>query len=216
MSAAAALALLALAGWAGWRIWGGHPPAPRGLALARRELATLAAAADAIFPRGGPLEPSGADAGVGEWVDRFAAAAPAGQRRLMRLLFFAVEHATLVFPVARGPRGLRRFSAQPPDVRAAWLEQWRTSRLFARRLAFTSLRALVTLGYFADPVVLRALGLAPRAIETPVCEADLLYPPVGQPRAAVRYTRADVSPPSDGVPIAPGDPLHPAYAERAR
>jgi hypothetical protein len=176
----AALAVLATAGGIAWRVWGGYGSTPPGRALARREMATLAAAADAIFPRGGALEPSGSDAGVPAYVDRLMAAWPARQRALVRLLLFAVEHATLVLPARAGVRGQRRFSAQPPAAREAWLESWRTSRHFARRLVFTSLRALATLGYLADPAVQRALGFAPRPIDAAEeCDADRLYPRVG-------------------------------------
>ena len=94
----------------------------------------------------------------------------------MRALFFLFEHATLVFPAPGGLRGMRRFSALTRPQREAVLERWRTSRLFLRRLVFTSLRALCTLGYFASPGCCARLRLAPFAIETPVCEADLWYP----------------------------------------
>ena len=70
-----------------------------------------------------------------------------------------------------------------PSAAGAVLEGWRTSRWFLRRLVFTSLRAIVTQGYFADAAVLRALGLAPLAIEAPVTAADTLYPPIGRPKS---------------------------------
>jgi hypothetical protein len=94
----------------------------------------------------------------------------------------------------------------------AALEGWRTSRFFARRVVFTSLRAILTMGYIAHPPVLRELGLAPYAIETPVCHADLLYPPVGAPREAVPYGPEDLTPPSDGTPLRLDGPLHRDYA----
>lgn len=150
--------------------------------------AFLEAASDAMFPPGGPIPESGIDAGVPAYVERYVAAVPPRVRLLMRLLFFLVEHASLP-----------RFSKLPHERRVAALEGWRTSRFFLRRLVFTSLRAILTMGYFADPGVLRRAGLAPFEIPTPVCEADLLYPPIGQPRSAIRH-RA-VTPPSDGTPL---------------
>jgi hypothetical protein len=132
----------------------------------------------------------------------------------MRLLFFLVEHATLVAP-APGWGGWRRFSSLSPEQRIAALDGWRTSRHFARRLVFTSLRAILTMGYFSHPPVLRQLRVAPLAIETPVCEADLLYPPIGRSPEAIRWSAADLTPPSDGTPVDLDGPLHPAYAERA-
>jgi hypothetical protein len=97
----------------------------------------------------------------------------------------------------------------------AVLADWQRSRFFPRRLVFASLRAILTMGYFADPAVLRALGLAPCRVARPVAEADLLYPPIGRPRSAIRFTRADLTPPSDGTPLL-GAPLHPDYAEPPR
>jgi hypothetical protein len=187
-------ALAALAVWAVRRFAAGYPPGVTpALCLAPRELATVAAAAEATFPRGGAIAPSGLDAGIPAYVDRFVAAQQGPTRLLMRLLFALVEHATIVFP-APGPGGRRRFSRLDAAQRVQVLDGWRKSRLFPRRLVFTSLRAILTMGYFSDPVVLRELGLMPRDVPRRVCEADLLWPPVGQPRTAIRWTPADVTP----------------------
>jgi len=77
----------------------------------------------------------------------------------------------------------------------------------------------VTQGYFADAAVLRALGLAPLAIEAPVTAADALYPPIGRPKSAIRFSAAQVTvhgpldrPPA-GAPLALDGPLHPDYRE---
>lgn len=205
-----------------WRVCGGYSKPEAELArLSRREAAFVAAAAEALFPRGGAVPPSGLDAGVPAWCDRWLDALPAGTRRLVRALFLLVEHATLVFP-APGWDGWRRFSALDPERRGAVLEGWRTSRFFLRRLVFTSLRAIVTQGYFADAAVLRSLGLAPREIAAPVHAADLLYPPIGRPKSAIRFTpeqvevRGPLDRPPAGEPLGPHGPLHPDYREAAR
>lgn len=205
----------------GWRVCGGYPEPEAKLArLSRREAAFVAAAAEALFPRGGAVPPSGLDAGVPAWCDRWLDALPPATRRLVRALFVLVEHATLVFP-APGWDGWRRFSALDAERRGAVLEGWRTSRFFLRRLVFTSLRAIVTQGYFADAAVLRSLGLAPREIAVPVHAADALYPPIGRPRSAIRVAPGEVEvhgpldrPPS-GEPLGPHGVLHPAYRERS-
>lgn len=189
-------------------------PSQRFDALFRHEVAFLTGAAEATFPAGGGIAPSGLDADLPAYTDRFLSAAHPRMRLLMHLLFFLVEHATLFFP-APGRGGMRRFSALTTEQRAAVLEGWRTSRLFPRRLVFASLRAILTMGYFAYPAVLRELGLAPYAIRTPVCEADLLYPRVGASRASITLSRGDLTPPSDGTPIPLDAPLHPDYRERA-
>ena len=199
------------------RVFAGYPAASHpAQALRRRELALVAAVADAMFPPGGAIAESGEEADVAGYVDRLVEASQPRQRGLMRALFFLFEHATLLFPAPGGLRGLRRFSSLDRAQREAVLERWRVSRFFPRRLCFTSLRALCTLGYFASPGVLRALRLAPYAIETPVCEADLWYPPIGASRASLRRTRADLTPPSAGIPLAQGAPLAPGYAEPGR
>jgi hypothetical protein len=196
------------------RVFAGYQQAPSGTrTLSARELALVDAVAEALFPPGGALAESGREAGVSGYLDRFLAASQPRQRALMRALFFLFEHATLFFPAPGGLRGLRRFSSLDAPQREAVLEAWRTSGLFVRRLCFTSLRALCTLGYFASPGVLRALRLAPFALDTPVCEADLWYPPVGASRAAIQRTRADLTPPASGDPLALDGPLLAEYAE---
>jgi hypothetical protein len=202
----------AAAGYAAVRVFWGYPaPQQTPRVLSRRELALLTAAAEAVFPPGGAIPISGAEAGVAAYTDRWLSALPPRIRLLMRLLFFLIEHGTLVFPAPR-PRGFRRFSSLSREQAEQVLEGWRTSRLFPRRLVFTSLRAIVAMGFFAHPGVLRHLGLAPRRIETPVCEADLLYPPIGRGPEAIPYTRADLARPRESAPLSREAPLHPAYA----
>jgi hypothetical protein len=43
-----------------------------------------------------------------------------------------------------------------------------------------------------------------------VCEADLLYPPIGRGRDAIRWRAGDVNAPTDVVePLDPDGPMHP-------
>jgi len=206
-------ALVATAVWGFRRLLLGYAVLPAATqVLCRREWALVDGVSEAMFPAGGAIPPSGREAGVNEFVDRYVAGVPAGVRLLMRMLFLLVEQATLFFP-APGPGGRRRFSALEVEQRVAVLEGWRTSSLFLRRLVFTSLRAILCMGYLADPQVLRHLGVAPYDIERVVLEPDLLYPPVGQPRSAIRFREADLTPPSDGTPLDLDGPLHPDYRE---
>lgn len=209
------LVLLAVVlGYGAYRFLAGYPvPEVRCAALSAREYATVAAASLASYPRGGAIEPSGLDAGIPAHVDRFVAAQQPSTRLLMRLLFVLVEHATLLFP-APGAGGRRRFSALDEQQQVAYLRGWQTSRLLPRRLVFVSLRAILTMGYFADPAVLRALGIAPRAFPTPVCEADLLWPRVGQSRGTIRYRAEDVTPPGAPVPLGYDGELHADFVAR--
>jgi hypothetical protein len=201
---------VATAGWAVWRFVGGYPESPGFARLARREVAFLGAVGEAMYPPGGVPRASGTDARIAEYIDEYLGLVPARMRVLMRLLFFLVEQATFFFP-APGPGGRRRFSSLTAEQGAAALGGWRSSGLPARRLVFTSLRAVLTNCYVADPSVLRELELAPFEIETPVLEADLLYPPIGRPPAEIVHTRGDLTAPSAGVPVALDGPLHRAY-----
>ena len=180
--------------------------------LSARELALVCAAADAAFPPGGAIALSGTDAGIPAHVDRYLAVLPRRNRTLIRLLFVLTEHATLIFQ-APGWDGFRRFSSLSLEQRMAVLEGWARSPLQPRRLVFQSLRAVLTMGYFASPQVLRAMGLAPLAIETPVVEADLLYPPIGQPRSAIRFGVADRERAVSRAPLDPHGPLQPGFED---
>lgn len=216
MIAAVILALVLV--WAARRFAAGYARPPIALTCLRaREYATVAAAAQVTFPPGGAVSPSGLEAGVPGNVDRFVAAQQPGTRLLMRLLFALIEHATLLFS-AGGAGGRRRFSRLSAAQQVSALEGWRKSRLFPRRLVFTSLRAILTMGYFADPTVLRELGLAPRAIERRIRPADLLWPRIGELPGAIRWTADDLSPLGPLEPLEPLGPhgaLHPSYLPAA-
>lgn len=200
--------------WAVLRLAGGYPRPDRPYrVLKRSEVAAVSAFSEAMLPPGGHIASSGLDANLPAYVDRWMAASQPRIRVLMHLLFFLVEHATLVFPPP-GPRPRRRFSSLSLEQRIAALDAWGQSRLYLRRLVFVSLRSILTMGYFFHPPVLRQLGVAPYAIDTPVCEADLLYPPIGKLPSDIAYTRDDCSE-STGEPLTPDSPLHPDFAESA-
>jgi hypothetical protein len=190
-------------------------PVQRYAQLSRREVATIAAAAEATFPPGGAIPSSGLEAGILGYTDRLLAASHPRARGRMRLLFFLVEHATIFFP-APGRGGRRRFSSLRPEQQVAVLDAWAGSHWWPRRLVFASLRALLTMGYFAHPPVLRQLGVAPPVLATPVCEADLLYPRIGMHPETIEFTPADLNEPSDAAPLAPDAPLDPRYAGEAQ
>jgi hypothetical protein len=212
----AVLALALLGALAARGLLGYPRPAQPARVLSRAELATVEAVAEALFPKGGAIAASGAEAGVAAYVDRLVAASQPRQRRLMRALLVLVEHATLVFPAPGGISGFRRFSSLRAAQREAVIEAWQSSRLFPRRLVFTAVRALCTLGYLADPAVLRSLRLAPYAIDTPIVEADLLYPRIGESRASIALTRADLRAPGQAPPLDPDAPLLRGYAGESR
>lgn len=207
--------LVALSAWAVARLFLGYErgnPALR--QLSSREQAFVCAAEDTVFPAGGALALSGSQAGGVEHVDRFLASLLPRSRALIRLLFFLLEHATLCFP-APGWDGIRRFTSLSPAQRVAVLDGWQRSPLAPRRAVFQSLRAIVTMAYFANPAVLRGMGLAPLEMQSPVIDADLLFPPIGQPKSAIRFTPADRDRSVSRAPLDPHGPLDPEYREPA-
>ncbi|MBW2399427.1 MAG: hypothetical protein JRG80_09155, partial [Deltaproteobacteria bacterium] len=155
---------------------------------------------------------SGLDANLPDYIDRWMSVSSKQTRVLMHLLYFLIEHATVIFP-APGRAGRRRFSALDLDQRVAVLQGWGESSLYLRRLVFVSLRSILTMGYFAHPPVLRQLGVAPFAIESPICEADLLYPRIGARSTDIAYTADDLTTVRDDAPLLPGSPLHPDFSE---
>jgi hypothetical protein len=189
----------------------GYPPPLRPYRrLGRGEAAFLESAAESLYPPGGSISSSGAEADLPGYVDRLMDASHRRIRLMIHLLFFLVEHATILFP-APGRGGRRRFSALGPEQQLATLNSWADNPRFFRRVVFTSLRALLTMGYFAHAPVLRQLRLAPLAIDPPVCEADLWYPPIGKGPEAIPFGRSDLTPASDGTPLDPDGPIHPRY-----
>ncbi len=208
------LVLLAATAYALSRLFLGYTRRERPYArLAAREADFLTAAAEAMFPAGGAIELCGRDADLPGYVDRYLGTIHGSKRLQIRLLLVLVEQATLFFP-ARGRGGMRRFSSLSLTQREQVLRDWSESRLFVRRLVFTALRAVLTMGYLGHPSAMRQLRLAPYAIESPVVEADLLYPRVGQHPDSIVHTRDDLTGPPDGTPIDLDGPLHPDYQER--
>jgi hypothetical protein len=129
-----------------------RPPLPRSV-LSAKEQAIVAACADAMFSASGPIPLSGTDAGLVAYMDAYLRRVGAGQRALIRLLFQFLEHGPWVFGPLRA-----RFTRLPPAAQAATLDGMRTSSIYFRRLAFVSLRTMLTMGYFADPRVTGLIG----------------------------------------------------------
>ena len=69
------------------------------------------------------------------------------------------------------------------------------------------------MGYLGHPVAMRAVRLAPFHIEPPICEADLLYPRIGEHPRTITLTRADLTRTRAAPPLGPDAPLHEDFAE---
>lgn len=123
--------------------------------LSRKEQAILAAAADALFPPGGPIPLSGTEAGTIPYLDAYVGRVDRSQRALMRLLFQAIEHG----PWLLGPR-LARFTRLGAAERIAFLRKLSKSNLYFHRVVFLSLRVMLTMAYLANEEVARRMRIA--------------------------------------------------------
>lgn len=190
----------------------GYPPSGRSFnILAPREVSFLDATAEVMFPANGAIPFSGLDADIPRYADRFLSAIEPGVRWQIRALLALFEHVTIFFP-APGWHGWKRFSSLTYEQRELVLQGWSQSPNFARQIVFTALRAVLTMGYLGHPEVMRHLRVAPYAFDSPILEADLLYPRVGAHPDTIPYGPADLTPPSDGTPIDIEGPLHASYA----
>jgi hypothetical protein len=146
-----ALALLLARGF----LFGYPPPRIEGSILSRKEQAIVAACADALFPAGGPIPLSGTEAGLVRYTDAYLRRMPRESRALVRLLWQFTEHGPWIF----GPKR-RRFTRLSPAERVVALDDMRTSRIYFRRIAFLSLRTMLTMGYLANGDVATRMGMA--------------------------------------------------------
>lgn len=138
--------------WILWQFVFGYPAARVECEnLTAREQYLLAKSAEAFFPEGGSL-PSATEAGVVQYLDRMFAQLPKQQKILIRLLFVLIEHGPLIFGPLKG-----RTTRLSQEARISYFRSWEESSIYFRRLAFLSLRSLVTIGYFSSQSVETAL-----------------------------------------------------------
>lgn len=161
--------------------------------IGKGEAAFLDAAAETLFPPGAGMPISGGQADLPGYAEAYLSELPRTQRRLIRALFFLFEQSPLLWP-ARGVGAFRRFSFLSPEQRLYVLQGWEQSRWPLRRLAFVALKAVLILGYVGHKESLTSLDLLPWSMESPIREADLLYPAIGASRDSIAYTRADLTP----------------------
>ncbi|MFH1462832.1 MAG: FAD-dependent oxidoreductase [Pseudomonadota bacterium] len=145
----------------------GYPAPPRALrGLDRRSWAFVTAAGDTLFPPGGAVPPSSEDVDVPGYLDAWMAGLPPAQRRLIGLLFLALEQATLIWGRGVGGR-LRRFSELPPAAREAYLHRLEQHPLFPVRALLAALRTIFSFAYLDRPAVQEALGIEPPPAHLP-------------------------------------------------
>jgi hypothetical protein len=122
--------------------------------LGPRPRALITAVANAFFPPGGPLSLSGCDAGVVGYIDRYVSRTEPLQRTMIRLLIAFIQ----LGPLAFGPRRVP-FTRLTQAERIRSLDEMFASSIYFRRVAFTSIRALMTMAYLANEDVATAMGM---------------------------------------------------------
>jgi hypothetical protein len=130
------------------------PPALTTVLLTRKEQAVIAAFADALFPAGGSIPLSGTEAGLLRYMDDYLLRTPPGSRTLIRLLLIFVEYGPWIF----GPRRAR-FSCLSVSERDAALTDMARSSVYFRRIAFLSMRTMLSMGYLANDLVADRIGM---------------------------------------------------------
>ncbi len=146
--------IVALAGWLSWMLTSYPPKRVANAMLNAREQTTLAAAADAFFPAGGPIPISGTDAGAIRYFAQYMQRAHSAQRLLTRLLIAFTEYSPLWFGPVR-----HRFSRLNLQQRIRFLDHAFVSSIYFRRVAFISLRTLMTMAYLSNREVARHLNI---------------------------------------------------------
>ncbi len=115
--------------------------------------ATVRAYADALFPADGPIPISGSQAGAVEYMRQYLGRCRPRQRRLIELLLVASEMGPVVFGPCR-----RRFTQLGPKERQTFIARGYVSPIYLRRVIVLTMRALLTMAYFANDEVLLAIG----------------------------------------------------------
>lgn len=119
--------------------------------LSARETRIVASVARVLFPAGAfPVD--GVEAGVVEEVDRILGEdLPGMHAAAFRYMLRALEWGSLA---GHG----RPFSSLSPGQQHEVLSVWSEPGILPRRIAFDALKAVFAMAYFANPVVLDAMG----------------------------------------------------------
>lgn len=120
--------------------------------LGRLALRGATAASEALFPKNSLGAPDWQGAAVVDRLDRYYGELPPPSRRLIVLLFTAVELWPLV------ALRFRTFSRLKPEARLGFVRRWRASRVYPIRLIGESTKALLTMMYLSHPDALRYIG----------------------------------------------------------
>lgn len=112
-------------------------------------LAGLSATAEGLFPENSIGAPDWKSTELPKRALSYLNELPPPQRRLLWVLFFAIELlAVVLLP------GFSRFSRHSPLRRAQAVRRWRRSSLFLLRVLGDALKASTTMMYMSHPLVL--------------------------------------------------------------
>ncbi len=140
--------------WVFREVFLGYSAPPAGFkVLGRKSYTVVCTIGEALLPEGGDIPFSAKQARVPEFIEEYMSGVPALTRRLIKMLFFLMEHATYLFAFTT-----QRLSKLDVEKRIKYLDGWERSRFYARRLAFTSLRAIYGMAYIGNPDVEKAMG----------------------------------------------------------
>ena len=145
LAASVVAALPAVAGLHAWS-WYDRPAGEGLLVLSDEEHTFAQALAEAWMPPGGDPAISGAEAGMGRFLDEVVASMTVQQGKLFRLLLHLLDEETV-------PTRLARFSSLPLADRTDVLRGWMDSPWFAQRQAVGAVLALISFGYTEHPAV---------------------------------------------------------------
>lgn len=121
--------------------------------ISNAEVAMLEAVSEVMFPKGGDIDASWAEADVIRYVDQYFGQHSTKNRVLMHLLLYLIEHATILFVPS-----WKRLSDLDAQRRYKYIDEWEHSNLYLKRMVFTSLRAILCMAYCAHPLVEKQMG----------------------------------------------------------
>ncbi|MEZ4318548.1 MAG: hypothetical protein R3F61_13630 [Myxococcota bacterium] len=130
--------------------WWNRAPGEGLVVLAPDEHAFIQAVAEAWMPRGGTPELSGADAGVGDFLDETLQAVNPLNQKLLKLLMQVLDDSTL-------PTHLSAFRNLGLKQRQNVLRGWLQHDSFLVRSAVTGLVLLMSVGWTTHPEVAEVL-----------------------------------------------------------
>jgi gluconate 2-dehydrogenase subunit 3-like protein len=119
-------------------------------ALTETEVPILERLIEALLPPGGEM-PAADPAFLVPRLDRFLAQTDPDARLLFRAMLHAIEDQSRLF-------NLRRFSKLSLAERTAEISAWERTRIYTKRMAFSSVKLFIGMHYFDQPGVHESIG----------------------------------------------------------